>query len=330
MKAQKVLSLFDGISGARMALERIGIPIEKYYASEVNPWALSISEYNFPDNINLGDVNNVRGADLGHVDILSAGFPCQSFSRVGNKLNFDDPRGQLFFQALRILRELQEINPDIKFLFENVRMKAEIADKISELLGVNYVKLDSGDFSSQRRPRFYWTNVPILPYKPSTSVLKDVLEEDTPPIVFSNVYGGFGESDVRVHEDKSPTIRTAAGGGHIPYVLDKYRLSETAQKYMEGDYCGKERYSKYPNPLEGKAGCLTANMFKGVPFGVIKELCRRLTPVECERLQTLEDGSTSKAIVKGKVVDVSDTQRYNVIGNGFTIETVAHIFKGLK
>jgi site-specific DNA-cytosine methylase len=142
------------------------------------------------------------------------------------------------------------------------------------------------------------------------------------PVILHNIYGGFKEKNVRVFTEKSPTIRTAAGGGHIPSTVDleKLMLSPKAIEYMDRLRNGKPRWEYHTNPLDGKAACLTANMFKGVTYGVIKELVRKLHPIECERLQTVPDNYTE---------GVSDTQRYKMLGNGWTVDVVASIFKGI-
>lgn len=166
-----------------------------------------------------------------------------------------------------------------------------------------------------------------------TSVQKDslILELRENPVVFSNVYGGFKENTPRVHVDKSPTIRTASGGGHIPSTVDlsNLYLSDKAIDYMCRLRKDKPRWEYHKNDLDGKAACLTANMWKGVPYGVIKEYLRKLHVIECERLQTLPDDFTKYGIFNNEIKEVSKTQRYKMVGNGWTVDVIASIFKGL-
>lgn len=155
-----VLSLFDGMSCGQIALRELGIPVERYYASEIDRHAIAQTQLNFPDTIQLGSVTEVRAADLPKIDLLIGGSPCQGFSFAGKRLNFDDPRSRLFFEYVRILNELREVNPGIKFLLENVRMKREHEAAITECLGgLHPVIIDSALVSAQRRTRLYWSNI---------------------------------------------------------------------------------------------------------------------------------------------------------------------------
>lgn len=148
------------MSCGRIALRELGIPVERYYASEIDHHAIAQTQLNFPDTIQLGSVTEVRAADLPKIDLLIGGSPCQGFSFAGKRLNFDDPRSRLFFEYVRILNELREVNPGIKFLLENVRMKREHEAAISECLGgLHPVVIDSALVSAQRRTRLYWSNI---------------------------------------------------------------------------------------------------------------------------------------------------------------------------
>jgi len=285
-----VLSLFDGKSCAQIALSKLGIPVGKYYASEIKPHAIKVTQTNYPNTVQLGDVTKIKATDLGVIDLFIGGTPCQSFSNANQYVtegtNGFDGKSGLFFEYVRLLAEVKEINPNVKFLLENVRMKKEWRDVISNLLGVEPIEINSSVFLAQSRPRIYWTNIEQAGPPPQNKniLLKDILQE---------------ESQV----DK------------------KYYLSEKAVDYMSRLRNGKPRWEYHKNELNGKAACLTANMFKGVPYGVIRELGRRLTPIECERLQGVPDNYTSC---------VSDTSRYNLIGDGFSIDVIAHLLNPLK
>ena len=168
-----VLSLFDGMSCGRIALDRLGIPVDKYYASEIDKFAIQVSEANYPDIIRLGDVCDVKAEDLEPIDLLIAGSPCQGFSFAGKQLAFDDPRSALFFEFVRLLKEC---NPKY-FLLENVRMKKEFLDVITEQVGVEPIMINSSLVSAQNRQRFYWTNIPGIEQPEQRGiVLRDVLE----------------------------------------------------------------------------------------------------------------------------------------------------------
>ena len=152
MKGINVLSLFDGMSCGQQALERLGIKVDKYYASEINPYAISVTQYNYPDTIQLGDIREIKGKDLPSIDLIIGGSPCQGFSfSQRNRLNFDDPRSALFFEYVRVLNECREINPDIFFLLENVRMSNKSKDVITKYMGVEPININSALVSAQSR-----------------------------------------------------------------------------------------------------------------------------------------------------------------------------------
>ena len=266
----KILSLFDGMSCGQLAIDRIGIKNYTYYASEIDKYAIQIAKKNFPNTIHIGDVTLISPRNLPKIDLLIGGSPCQGFSFAGKQLAFDDPRSKLFFEYVRLLKELK---PKY-FLLENVRMKQEYQDIITEHLNVKPIKINSALVSAQNRVRLYWTNIlNITQPKDKGMVLKNVLDEDATEPMLSNIYGGFKEKEPRTHYGKSVTIRTASGGGHIPSVTLK----------------------------KGKI--------------------RKLTPTECERLQTVSVGYTEGA---------SNTQRYKMLGNGWTVEVIKHILNNMK
>ena len=151
-----VLSLFDGISCGMVALERVGIPVERYYASEIDKNAITISQKNYPNIIRLGDVTKWREWDIdwSQIDLLIGGSPCQGFSIAGKKLNFNDERSKLFFEFVDILNYIKKYNPDVKFLLENVKMKDEIASEINKILGVDFQYIDSRNFTGMIRKRY--------------------------------------------------------------------------------------------------------------------------------------------------------------------------------
>lgn len=357
-----VLSLFDGMSCGQIALERAGIKVDNYFASEIDKYAIQVTQKNYPGTKQLGGVTEVTADNLPEIDLLIGGSPCQGFSFAGKQLNFDDPRSKLFFEYVRLLEELK---PKY-FLLENVPMNKKSEAVITEALGVEPIEINSALVSAQNRRRLYWTNIPNVTQPEDRYIyLKDIVLTDAEPVVLHNLYGGFKEKSVRVFEDKSPTLRTAAGGGHIPSLVNKsfgmavrgrYKegtkeivqmvelngtekanalvqkdsmrllLSEKALEYMDREVKGGrthwdfKHHSDIRNP---KSAAVVANFFKGVPYNVFKDwdVIRKFDPIECERLQTLPDNYTE---------GVSNTQRYKMIGNGWTVDVIAHIFRGLK
>lgn len=161
MKPINVLSLFDGISCGQIALERAGIPVNQYFASEIDNKAIKVTQHNYPNTIQLGSVTDLKYIDWLNpkIDLIIGGSPCQGFSFSGEQLNFNDPRSALFFEYVRILKEIQYVNPNVKFLLENVKMKQEYQDIISFHLGVKPVSVNSAIVSAQMRNRLYWTNI---------------------------------------------------------------------------------------------------------------------------------------------------------------------------
>ena len=158
MKKINVLSLFDGMSCGQIALDKLGIPVNKYFASEIDKYAIQVAKRNYPDMIHLGDVKEIDPDELPKIDLLIGGSPCQGFSFGGKGLNFDDPRSKLFFEFDRLLKALK---PKY-FLLENVKMKKESEQVITDYLGVEPVEINSNLVSAQNRKRLYWTNIPLM------------------------------------------------------------------------------------------------------------------------------------------------------------------------
>jgi len=201
-------------------------------------------------------------------------------------------------------------------------------DVITERLGIEPILINSALVSAQNRQRYYWTNIPNVTQPEDRGVfLKDIVLDHTFPVALHNLYGGFKEKKVRVFEGKSPTIRTPAGGGHIPsFVLEDLVHSAKALAYMDRERKDGRTgwdFAHYSDIRSDKSACVVANFFKGVPYNVFKDwnVIRKFHPIECERLQTLEDNYTE---------GVSNTQRYKMIGNGWTVDVIAHILKGMK
>jgi site-specific DNA-cytosine methylase len=182
MKLRTVLSLFDGISCGRLALDRAGIAYDKYYASEIDKHAIRVATCNYPDTMELGDINNWRewAVDWSQVDLILAGSPCQGFSMLGKQLNFEDARSKLFFVFVDILNHVKAVNPKVKFLLENVIMNRTCENIISELLDVQPVKINSKLLVPQNRPRIYWANWFFSKPDQTAGSLSSILESGIP------------------------------------------------------------------------------------------------------------------------------------------------------
>jgi len=289
-----VLSLFDGISCGQIALARLGVDVNNYFASEIDKHAISITQKNFPSTIQLGDVREIDGTSLPKIDLLMGGSPCQGFSLAGKQLNFDDARSGLFFEFVRLLKECK---PKY-FLLENVNMKKESLDIISKYLNVEPVRINSNLVSAQNRDRYYWTNIQKdKDLADRGVVLGDILEVlDAPSIRF--VRNHFR---VRFITENDRGYRPHRGDSKSSGIGELGRILKKTAK---------------------KTNTLTATHAPKLALNSnIKDLAyRTLTPIECERLQTLPDNYTEGA---------GNAQRYKMIGNGWTIDVIAHIFKNI-
>jgi len=288
----KVLSLFDGMGCGRLALERAGVVVDEYYASEVDKYAMAVTQHHYPSVVQLGDVASVRASDLPVIDILIGGSPCQGFSSAGNGLNFNDPRSSLFFEYVRLLREC---SPRY-FLLENVAMKQEYVDIVSKFVGWQPVKVNSALVCAQNRRRLYWTNLCVKELEDRHIVLRDIID----PLA------------KRKFVD-----------------LSRIHTSRRSRNYLQYDISGKGHMSQDQRAfyLHGKHGTLQSSgpmtkvLFNDGRIGL-------LTAIECERLQTVPDDYTFIEGDNNKVI--SDAQRKRMLGNGWTVDVIAHIFNGLR
>ena len=302
-----VLSLFDGMSCGQIALEKAGIEVDKYYAAEIDKYAIKVAKANYPDMIHLGDVREVKADSLPKIDLLIGGSPCQGFSFAGKQLNFDDPRSKLFWEYVRLLKDLK---PKY-FLLENVRMKKESMDVITEALGVEPVFINSNLVSAQNRQRYYWTNIPM-----------DNLPDDKGVVLSDILEGGH------VDRDKSHCIdANYFKGGNLKSYFEKHRrqlvFSDDGMCHVgDADLKGHDYNRRVYHP-DGKGPSLCASSGGNLePKTYIKpNSWRKLTPLECERLQTVPEGYTNH---------VSNTQRYKMLGNGWTVDVIKHIFEGVQ
>jgi len=378
-----VLSLFDGKSCGQLALERANVSVDNYYACEVDKPAIQITQKNFPNTIQLGDVRDVITSSSkskyaptfyeGEIDLLMGGSPCQGFSFAGEQLAFDDPRSKLFFEFIRIMNDLKPRY----VLLENVRMKKQFEDVITEHMSFPPQLLNSSLLSAQNRWRNYWfgmlingkyEQIIIPPMEDKGLVLKDILQEDhdEPPVPINErnarhhrsadqkalcttatMHKGAGNNGMTIVDrlvevgyadkyahykhgqakrvyhmnGKAPTLLTMQGGNREPKVAT-YSAKGGRIVNRRLDEKGVRKDYQMNLPLtpqievrgDDKTNCLTTVQKDNI---VVEGMTwRKLTPIECERLQTLPDNYTE---------GVSKTQRYKMIGNGWTVDVVAHI-----
>ena len=295
----KILSLFDGISCGRVALERAGIPVEKYYASEIDKYAIQVTQKNYPDTIQLGDVTKIDFEQfVGKIDLLIGGSPCQDLSISGKRAGLKGKRSGLFY---KFVEALNVIKPRY-FLLEDVSsMDTKWVEVMSRELGCNPIRIQSALVSAAERDRLYWTNIGPRKY---------------------NLFG-FPTVNIPQPEDRKIILNDIVEKENIPdkYWLDRYTFDLhdpddkiIAHVNLNGYINAREVYN-----LKHKCNTLTCD---GLSGNLVKKIyqngrIRRLMPIEYERLQNLPDNYTE---------GISDSRRYSAIGNGWTVDVVSHIF----
>jgi len=302
----QVLSLFNGMSIGKMALDTLDIRVSKYYSSEIDKYANQATKALFPDTIQLGDITRWRewALDWSSIDLVTGGFPCQAWSMVGNQLGDKDKRGMLFWTMLDIIKHVKQHNRKANFLIENVRMKKEFEEYITmhteNALGhVHKILINSALVSAQNRNRYYWTSFEVEQPEDKDLLLQHIVESK---------------------------------------VSSKFTLSN---KMMNGFYNKKGDFGKRFKPLivgeTAKANTLTARYFKmAITDNYIKISTtlsngyginvRKLTPRECFRLQTVPEQHIDTLLNSG----ISNTQLYKMCGNGWTHDVITHILKEIK
>lgn len=317
MKPIVVLSLFDGMSCGQIALERAGIPVKKYYASEIDKWAIQITKKNYPNTIHLGDITYWKEWGIETPDLILAGSPCQGFSNAGHGLNFDDRRSKLFFVFKDILFYWIDKNPKLKFLLENVKMKKVWQDVISDQMGLEPVLINSAMVSAQNRQRLYWANWDITQPEDKGIFLKDIVESgevdiDKSYTIDANYFKG-GEPHNFSGEGKAASL-SAQGVGSIGGHTGIYQIKVKSLKHgwMPEKIVKSEKYP--PLAAQSPDTKYKVSTDDGYTY-------RKLTPLECERLQTVPEGYTE---------GVSNTQRYRMLGNGWTVDVIVHILSQMK
>lgn len=295
-----VLSLFDGISACHLALTRAGIEVDTYYTAEIDKYATQISKHHYPNAIRFGDVTKWQEWDIdwSSIDLITAGSPCQGFSRSGAGLNFNDTRSCLFFVFIDILNHAKAVNPGVKFLLENVVMKKEWEQVITDYVGVPSIEINSALVSAQKRPRKYWTNIQGFTIPQDLNIaLIDIFDTESEII---------DAGELLFKKDGVYCVKNATKKGYLEVENgDSVNLDFPNSNTRRGRV-GKGK----ANTLN--TGCNQAMFFCGNLF--------KFSPVVCERLQNYPDNYTALA---------SDAQRRKMIGNGWTIGVIAIFFKAL-
>ena len=290
-----VLSLFDGMSCGQIALERANIPVNKYYASEIDEKSIAVTQKNYPNTIQLGDVTKIDLNELPCIDLLIGGSPCQDLSRGNPKgKGLRGTRSGLFWTYVDIW---SKVKPKY-FLLENVEMNFESEHIISETLGVKPIIINSNLVSCQNRKRLYWTNIPDIEQpKDKRIFIKDIIYDDTYKIF----------TDERI----SKTKRITKNGNYVKY-----------------DLSGKGYWSQQDRAyFKNKKMCCLPKANPGNKMNIVldfdKDIYRRIHPIEAERCQNVPDNYT---LLEG----VSEVNRLEMLGNGWTVDVIAHILKNIR
>lgn len=346
-----VLSLFDGMSCGRITLSELGIPVEKYYASEVDKFAIKATMQNFPDTIQLGDVRELDVSLLDKIDLIIGGSPCTNLSMSGKRKGLSTKEGMevldlktylelkengfefegqsyLFWEYIRIYHELIKRGDNPKFFLENVEMGKKWESVFNETMGRKGIHINSALVSAQNRRRIYWTDIhDDIPQPEDKGILlKDILEEEVDEKYF------LSDKMIeclkgRVKTEKFSPVQFSPI--KFPYEQKARTINTRLFKMGDNDnYIQVDNVKKNIRNIDDKAHTLLATSHKGAMANGMTLVdngnfrIRRLTPTECARLQTVPEWYIWDGI--------SDTQRYKMLGNGWNIETIKHIFKYLE
>ena len=311
-----VLSLFDGHSTGMLALIDANIKVNKYYASEIEENAIKISKKNFPEIIHLGNINKIDLTKLPKIDLILLGSPCQGFSRQGKGLNFKDPRSKLFFVANDIIHWIKiNNNPNVKFLMENVEMKKEWENVISDKLGVKCISINSKLLSAQNRPRLYWSSEKIkLPQIKEQICLLDIIDKNIDTSNYIEYKGLLLDSTIS--KQQMELIDVVNGEVRIKQAVKKgYIIAKNGDGINLSFPTSKTRRGRV---IKQKSNTLDTGCVGWVYYN---NIIRPFTIEELERLQTLPIGYTE---------GIDETDRKKLIGNGWTKNVISFILKQYK
>lgn len=304
-----VLSLFDGMSCGQIALERAGIKVDKYYASEIKSHAIKVTQHNYPNTIQVGDVTKLHASDLPKIDLLIGGSPCQDFSNANKeRLGLAGAKSSLFFEFVRLLIECK---PKY-FLLENVAMTIQDNNFISELLGVLPERINSNLLSGQNRDRFYWTNIPGMGIDLFGTYITQPSDKNIKMQSIVDGYYPYEKSRALMARDGYAWSKGmqpvkifhrfyAKGFGNVVFKSEQHFLD-----------CKEDYDAKYDGIAANIDISKASDVYKGI---------RMINRRECERLQTVPEGYTDC---------VKESHAINLLGDGWTVDVIAHIFKGLK
>jgi DNA (cytosine-5)-methyltransferase 1/DNA (cytosine-5)-methyltransferase 3A len=332
-----VLSLFNGMSFGKMALESLNVPVTKYYSSEIDKYANQATQAMFPDTIQLGDVTQWRDWDIdwASVDLVTGGFPCQAWSMAGKQLGDKDERGMLFWTMLDIMKHVKYHNPKADFLIENVKMKKEFEQYITthteNALGkVHKILINSALVSAQNRNRYYWTSFGVEQPEDKKEYLWDIIEDCFTDAEKSYCVGAsyFKGGNPKSYFEKHRRQLVFCGAMRGRYIVNgkrqdsKQLTAGLTRQRIEVRYDGKTNslttVQKDNNVIYGCDGESYYSL-EGIEY-------RKLTPRECFRLQTVPEHHIDTLLSAG----ISNTQLYKMCGNGFTMLVIKHILSHIK
>lgn len=324
----KALSLFNGISALHLALDKAGIEVDRVYYAEIDKYANKVTEKHYPDDIALGDVTKWRewNIDWASIGLVVAGFPCQAWSVAGKQLGDKDERGILFWTTLEIIAHVLKHNPSAKFLMENVKMKKDFEQYIThhteQALGhVEKTLINSALVSAQNRQRYYWTNFEVTQPDDKGILLKDIIENDYVDCdksycIDANYHKG-GNLDQYFNKSCRQLVFSVNDNDRVSGITE----NERGFRPHKGDIA-KSGISELGRILKPNSKTDTLTTSHPPKMAVNNEISnlkyRKLTPIECERLQTFEDNWTDC---------ISNTQRYKSLGNAWTVDVIVHILK---
>lgn len=332
---RSVLSLFDGASCGQLALNRANKSYQNYYASEIDKHAVQVTQNNYPDTFQLGDITRWKEWDIdwSSIDLIMGGSPCQGFSLSGKQKGFDDPRSRLFFYYIDILEHAQSFNKNVKFLLENVKMSKRNLDIITSFLKVQPLKINSNLVSAQNRDRYYWFNWHAKNPIDKKVRLADILTSNGGGYLYSprslefiNCYQKGSIPDLSYFDNFSNERTVGDISKHLNFNIEE-SVAAMRGRYIKGSSGKTKQFIEFRHDKRSNTLTTVCKDNIVVPIRLNSKISaellpyRNLTPIECERLQTVPDNYT---------YSVSNTQRYKILGNGWTVDIISHLLSFLE